>query len=50
LPGAQVESVLAPIAAGCGGRKTGRRVGVKREPVARYALLAGTPAPARPDE
>src|SRR5262245_10189364 len=44
LPAAKVESVLAHIAEGCGVRKTGRLVGVNRETVARYAVLAGTHA------
>jgi len=50
LPAAKVESVLAPIAEGWGVRKPGRRVGVNREPVARYAVLAGAPAQALQDE
>jgi LacI family transcriptional regulator len=49
LPAAKVESVLAHIAEGCGVRKTGRLVGVNREPVARYAVLAGTHAHALHD-
>ena len=50
LPGAQVESVLAHIAEGCGVRKTSRLVGVNRETVARYSVLAGTHAHALHDE
>ena len=50
LPEAKVESVLAHIAEGCGVRKTGRLVGVNRETVARYAVLAGTHAHALHDE
>ena len=50
LPAAKVESVLAQIAEGCGVRKTGRLVGVNRETVARYAVLAGTHAHALQDE
>lgn len=50
LPAAKVESVLAHIAEGCGVRKTGRLVGVNRETVARYAVLAGTHAHALHDE
>jgi LacI family transcriptional regulator len=50
LPAAKVESVLAHIAEGCGVRKTGRLVGVNRETVARYAVLAGAHAQARHDE
>ncbi len=46
LPEAKVESVLAHIAEGCGVRKTGRLVGVNRETVARYCVLAGTHAQA----
>src|SRR2546428_4842832 len=44
LPAAKVEAVLAHIAEGCGVRKTGRLVGVNRETVARYSVLAGTHA------
>ena len=50
LPAAKVESVLAHIAEGCGVRKTGRLVGVNRETVARYAVLAGRHAHALQDE
>jgi len=49
-PAAKVESVLAHIAEGGGVRKTGRLVGVNRETVARYAVLAGTHAHALHDE
>lgn len=50
LPAAKVESVLAHIVEGCGVRKTGRLVGVTRETVARYAVLAGPHAHALHDE
>ena len=50
LPEAKVESVLAHIAEGCGVRKTGRLVGVNRETVARYSMLAGPHAQALHDE
>lgn len=50
LPAVKVESVLAHIAEGCGVRKTGRLVGVNRETVARYAVLAGLHAQALHDE
>ena len=50
LPEAKGEAVLAPSAAGCGVRKTGRLGGVNRERVARYAVLAGAPAHAWSDE
>jgi transposase-like protein len=50
LPEAKVESVLAHIAEGCGVRKTSRLVGVNRETVARYSVLAGTHAHALHDE
>jgi transposase-like protein len=50
LPAAKVEAVLAHIAEGCGVRKTGRLVGVNRETVARYSMLAGTHAQALHDE
>jgi len=50
LPAAKVESVLAHIVEGGGVRKPGHRVGVTRETVARYAVLAGTHAHALHDE
>jgi transposase-like protein len=50
LPEAKVEAVLAHIGEGCGVRKTGRLVGVNRETVARYSVLAGTHAYALHDE
>jgi hypothetical protein len=50
LPETKVEAVLAPIAAGCGVRKTGRLVGVNRETVARYSGLAGEHARALHEE
>src|SRR5437899_845365 len=46
LPEAKVEAVLAHIGEGCGVRKTGRLVGVNRETVARYSILAGPHAQA----
>jgi hypothetical protein len=50
LPAAKVEAVLAHIGEGCGVRKTGRLVGVNRETVARYSVLADTHAQALHDE
>ena len=41
LPEEKVLSVLDPIAEGCGVRKTGRLVGVNKDTVVRYSLLAG---------
>jgi hypothetical protein len=50
LPAAKVEAGRAHIAQGCGVRKTGRLVGVNRETVARYSVLAGAQAQAVHDE
>jgi transposase-like protein len=50
LPEAKVAAVLAHIGEGCGVRKTGRLVGVNRETVARYSVLAGTHAQVLHDE
>ena len=41
LPEAQIVSVLAHIAEGCGVRKTSRLVGVHKDTVVRYSLIAG---------
>jgi hypothetical protein len=41
LPDERVVSVLAHIAEGCGVRKTSRLVGVNKDTVVRYSLLAG---------
>src|SRR5436190_24357831 len=41
LPEDKVVAVLAHIAEGCGVRKTGRLVGVNKDTVVRYSLLAG---------
>ena len=46
----QVVSVLAHIAEGCGVRKTGRLVGVNKDTVIRYSVLAGGHAQALHDE
>jgi hypothetical protein len=43
-------SVLAHIAEGCGVRKTGRLVGVSKDTVVRYSLLAGQHARQLHDE
>jgi LacI family transcriptional regulator len=50
LPQEQVVSVLAHIAEGCGVRKTGRLVGVNKDTVVRYSLLAGRHAQQLHDE
>jgi transposase-like protein len=50
LPEAQVVAVLAHIAEGCGVRKTGRLVGVNKDTVVRYSLLAGQHARQLHDE
>src|SRR5882672_8287519 len=50
LPEAKVVAVLGYMGEGCGVRKTRRLGRVNRETVARYAVLAGTPAQALPDE
>ena len=41
LPDGQVVSVLDHVAEGCGVRKTSRLVGVNKDTVVRYSLLAG---------
>jgi transposase-like protein len=41
LPDSQVVSVLNHVAEGCGVRKTSRLVGVNKDTVVRYSLLAG---------
>ena len=41
LPEADIVSVLDHIREGCGVRKTGRLVGVNKNTVVRYSLLAG---------
>lgn len=46
----EIVSVLAHIAEGCGVRKTGRLVGVNKNTVIRYSVLAGTHAKALHDE
>lgn len=50
LPDEQIVSVLAHIAEGCGVRQTGRLVGVNRNTVVRYSLLAGDHAQKLHDE
>jgi transposase-like protein len=50
LPDEQAVSVLAHIAEGCGVRKTGRLVGVNKDTVVRYSLLAGEHARQLHDE
>jgi transposase-like protein len=50
LPDAQAIAVLAHIAEGCGVRKTGRLVGVNKDTVIRYSVLAGGHAKALHDE
>jgi LacI family transcriptional regulator len=50
LPEAKVVEVLAHIAEGCGVRKTGRLVGVNKDTVVRYSLLAGQHARQLHDE
>ena len=50
LPEEQVASVLAHIAEGCGVRKTSRLVGVNKDTVVRYSLLAGQHAQQLHDE
>ena len=44
LPEEKVVSILAHIAEGCGVRKTSRLVGVSKDTVTRYCLLAGAHA------
>jgi hypothetical protein len=50
LPDDQIVSVLAHIAEGCGVRQTGRLVGVNRNTVVRYSMLAGEHAQKLHDE
>ena len=50
LPQEQVVSVLAHIAEGCGVRKTSRLLGVNKDTVVRYSLLAGRHARQLHDE
>ncbi len=50
LPEAKAVEVLAHIAEGCGVRKTGRLVGVNKDTVVRYSLLAGQHAQQLHDE
>ena len=50
LPEDKVVAVLAHIAEGCGVRKTGRLVGVNKDTVVRYSLLAGQHAQQLHDE
>ena len=50
LPEDQAIAILAHIAEGCGVRKTGRLVGVNKDTVVRYSVLAGGHAKALHDE
>jgi hypothetical protein len=50
LPEDKVIAILAPIAEGCGVRKTGRLVGVSKDTVTRISLLAGRHAKELHDE
>jgi len=50
LPETEIASVLAHIVEGCGVRKTSRLVGVNKDTVVRYSLLAGKHAKALHDE
>ena len=50
LPDKEIVSVLAHIAEGCGVRKTSRPVGVNRNTVVRYSLVAGEHAKDLHDE
>ena len=50
LPEEKVVSILAHIAEGCGVRKTSRLVGVSKDTVTRYCLLAGEHAQQLHDE
>ncbi len=50
LPPDKAIAVLAHIAEGCGVRKTGRLVGVNKDTVVRYSLLAGQHAQQLHDE
>lgn len=50
LPDEQIVSVLAHLGEGCGVRQTGRLVGVNRNTVVRYSMLAGDHAQKLHDE
>ena len=50
LPEDKVVAVLQHIAEGCGVRKTGRLVGVNKDTVVRYSVLAGNHAHQLHDE
>ena len=50
LPEKEIVSVLAHIVEGCGVRKTGRLVGVNKNTVIRYSVLAGEHAQDLHDE
>ncbi len=50
LPEKQIVSVMEHIDEGCGVRKTGRLVGVHRDTVTRYSMLAGEHAKHLHDE
>jgi LacI family transcriptional regulator len=50
LPEEQIASVMEHIGEGCGVRKTGRLVGVHRDTVTRYSMLAGEHAKHLHDE
>ena len=50
LPEEQIASVMEHIAEGCGVRKTSRLVGVHRDTVTRYSMLAGKHAKDLHDE
>jgi LacI family transcriptional regulator len=50
LPEKEIVSVLAHIVEGCGVRKTSRLVGVNKNTVVRYSLLAGKHAQDLHDE
>jgi transposase-like protein len=41
LPEEKIVSIASHLAEGCGVRKTGRLVGVSKDTVTRYSLLAG---------
>ena len=50
LPEKEIVSLLAHLGEGCGVRKTGRLVGVNKNTVVRYSLIAGEHAKALHDE
>jgi hypothetical protein len=50
LPEKDIVSILAHIGEGCGVRKTGRLIGVNKNTVVRYSLLAGRHAKDLHDE